>query len=178
MSTAIAVDELILQMDASGIPVRVEFVRGRVKWEASPASRHQRLIDCIRATLQPQPGNPCACDSLTDVLIRFNDPDQSLKRPDIAIFCVVQPDQDTALTTIPDAVLEVLSVGYEAKDLGPDGAPFYIANGVCDVLVVDPRNDTVIHYQPGVPEQTTPLPHTVTLACGCQLTIPANRAAE
>ncbi|MCG8347204.1 MAG: Uma2 family endonuclease [Chloroflexales bacterium] len=173
MSATIAVDDLILQMDASGIPVRMEYVRGRMKWEASPASRHQRLIDRIRATIQPQSGNPWACDSLTDVLIRFNDPDQSLKRPDIAIFCAVQPDQDTALTTIPDAVLEVLSVGYEAKDLGPDGAPFYIANGVRDVLVVNPHNNTVIHYQPGAPEQTTPLPCTVALACGCQLTIPA-----
>lgn len=173
MPATVAVDDLILQMDASGIPVRLEYVRGRVKWEASPASRHQRLIDRIRATLQPQPGAPCACDSLSDVLIRFNDPDQSLKRPDIAIFCAVQPDQDTALTTVPEAVIEVLSVGYEEKDLGPDGAPFYIANGMRDVLVVDPRNDTVTHYQPGVPDETHPLPRTIDLACGCQVSIPA-----
>ena len=174
MAATIAVDDLIMQMDAGGVPVRMEYVRGRLKWEASPASRHQRLVDRIRATLQPRPGadSPCVCDSLADVLIRFHDPDQSLKRPDIAIFCTVQPDQDTALTSIPEAVIEVLSIGYEEKDLGPDGAPFYIANGVRDVLVVDPRNQRVRHYQPAVPDQVYPLPRTFDLACGCRVKIP------
>lgn len=174
MAATIPVDELIMQMDASGIPVRLEYVRGQVKWEASPASRHQRLVDRIRASLQPQPGGVslCACDSLADVLIRFNDPDQSLKRPDIAVFCEPPPDQDTALSTIPEAVIEVLSAGYEEKDIGPDGAAFYIANGVQDVLVVDPRSQTVRHFQPATPELCSALPRTFDLTCGCRVTIP------
>jgi hypothetical protein len=65
----------------------------------------------------------CACYSLQDVLIRFPDPDQSLKRPDIAIFCDEPPESDEALELLPQAVIEILSLGYEDKDLGPDCAP-------------------------------------------------------
>ena len=78
-------------------------------------------------------------------LIRFPDLDRSLKRPDIAIFCDDPPDSDEALDILPAAVIEILSVGYEEKDLGDDGAPFYLGCGVRDVLVVDPRSGAVRH---------------------------------
>jgi Uma2 family endonuclease len=68
------------------------------------------------------------------------------KRPDLSIFCTEPPDSDEALEVLPVAVVEILSPGYEDKDLGPDGAPFYLAHGVVDVVVVDPRTGVVFHF--------------------------------
>ncbi|WP_082908991.1 Uma2 family endonuclease [Chloroflexus islandicus] len=58
---------------------------------------------------------------------------------DLAIFCAEPPDSDEAIELIPAVVVEILSPGYEDKDLGPDGAPFYLTYGVRDVVVFDPR---------------------------------------
>jgi Uma2 family endonuclease len=174
MTTTTSAEDLILQTDASGAPVRLEYVRGRLKVEASPASRHQKTIDRIRISLTPIPGagNACGCFSLADTLIRFPDPDSSLKRPDIAIFCDEPPDSDEALNILPEAVIEILSLGYEEKDLGDDGAPFYLACGVLDVLVVDPRAGRVLQYRQGqTGAETRHTPTTVALACGCQVHI-------
>lgn len=166
-------ETLILQTDAAGVPVRLEYVRGRAKWEASPASRHQKMVQRIERSVGPTPQHPgnCACFPLADVLIRFADPEHSLKRPDIAIFCNEPPDTDEALDLLPAAVVEVLSLGYEEKDIGPDGAPFYLEQGIRDVLVVDPRANTVAHYQPGQPIAPYPLPHTFDLTCGSRVTV-------
>src|SRR3954471_21747813 len=104
-TTAITTEDLILQTAASGAPVRLEYVRGRLKVEASPASRHQKTIDRIRISLTPIPGagDGCGCFSLANTLIRFPDRDTSLKRPDIAIFCDDPPDSDQALDLLPAA---------------------------------------------------------------------------
>ncbi len=40
MTTMLTVDDMILQIDASGAPVRFEYVRGRMKWEMSPSPSH------------------------------------------------------------------------------------------------------------------------------------------
>lgn len=152
--------------------MRLEYVRGRLKVEASPASRHQLAAKAIERSLRPATGGSdgCACFSLQDVLIRFPDPDGSLKRPDIAIFCDEPPDSDDALDLLPAAVIEILSLGYEEKDLGPDGAPFYLACGVADVVVVDPRSGRVLHYRQGQgAPQTLRSPATIALSCGCEV---------
>lgn len=166
-------EDLILQTDASGAPVRLEYVRGHMKWEASPASRHQMTAKEIEASLRPIPGqgDGCAYYSLQDVLIRFPDPDGSLKRPDIAVFCERPPKSDEAITMLPAAVIEILSLGYEEKDLGDDGAPFYLACGVLDVLIVDPRSGAIRHERPGLPRADLHTPITVALACGCQVSL-------
>lgn len=173
--TISSIEDMILQTDASGAPVRLEYVRGRTKWEASPASRHQKTVDRIRISLTPIFGvseNRCGCFSLADTLIRFPDPDHSLKRPDIAIFCDEPPDSDEALPILPAAVVEILSLGYEEKDLGDDGAPFYLGCGVLDVLVVDPRSGRVLRYRQGQAEPSTlHTPTNIDLMCGCQVRI-------
>jgi Uma2 family endonuclease len=167
-------EDLILQTDASGAPIRLEYVRGRLKVEASPAVRHQKTAKAIEASLRPSGGQSdgCACYSLQDVLIRFPDGDHSLKRPDIAIFCAEPPDTDEALDVLPVAVIEILSLGYEEKDIGADGAPFYLACGVLDVIVVDPRGRSASHYRPDQERADMSTPATVALSCGCHLTIP------
>lgn len=175
---AVSIEELILQTDASGAPVRLEYVRGRTRWEASPSSRHQKMLQRIERTVRPSPGDAtgCACFTLADVLIRFPDPEGSIKRPDLAIFCEEPPDSDEALNVVPVAVVEILSPGYEDKDLGPDGAPFYLEHGVLDVVVVDPRSGAVFHFRPGHPPATLQAPVTLPLTCGCTLEVPRQPA--
>jgi Uma2 family endonuclease len=54
---------------------------------------------------------------------------------------------------MPEAVIEVLSKDYEAKDL-VIGVPFYRQIGVKDVIVRDPETNDVKHWQQGQPERS------------------------
>lgn len=174
MSHTRLIEAVILQTDASGAPVRLEYVRGQPRWEALPSSRHQKALQqierSVRPTLADLPG--CVCFTLANVLIRFPDSDRSLKRPDLAIFCEEPPDSDEAIERIPVAVVEILSPGYEDKDLGSDGAPFYLTYGVRDVVVFDPRQKLATHFQAGAPPVTRHRPATIALLCGCLLDLP------
>src|SRR5262249_3064928 len=126
--------------------IRLEITGGIPTWEAFPGLRHQETIDLIRASIKPVSDGmtECSCSHFSDVLIRFKD--GSLKRPDIAIFCKKPPSQDEVLTVIPEAVIEVVSPGYEYKDLSLN-PQFYLAQGVLDVVIVDPRSGVVTHYR-------------------------------
>lgn len=149
--------------------VKLEVSGGIPTWEAFPGARHQKAIQRIFLSVTPAPGlnEACGCYRLLDTYIRF--PDGSLKRPDLAIFCSEPPDTDEALTLIPDAVVEVVSKDYEAKDLELN-PPLYLAHGIQDVVVVDPRTERVLRYQPdGLTEHTSPI--QITLRCGCQITV-------
>ncbi len=174
-TSTLSIEELILQTDASGAPVRLEYVRGRTRWEASPSSRHQKALQRIERSVRPSQGDAtgCACFTLSDVIICFPDPERSIKRPDLAIFCEEPPDSDETLDMVPVAVVEILSPGYEDKDLGPDGAPFYLEHGVLDVVVVDPRDGAILHFRPGHPPVTLQAPATLSLTCGCTLDVPS-----
>lgn len=150
--------------------VKLEITGGIPTWELSPSSRHQRLLFRIQTSIRPLPEGDkgCECAHLSDVYIRFSD--GSLKRPDLAIFCAEPPDQDEALTMVPQAVVEIISPGYEYKDvmLNPQ---FYLAQGVNDVLIVDPRAGVVTHYKAAA-ATTHHTPVTISLQCGCQCTVP------
>lgn len=150
--------------------IKLEITGGVPTWEASPTSRHQWTSYLIQTSIKPSTENDegCACAHLADVYIRF--PDGSIKRPDISIFCAMPPIQDEALTVIPEAVIEIISQGYEFKDttLNPE---FYLAQDVDDVVVVDPRSGVVTHHRTtGVAVHQAPV--TINLQCGCQCTIP------
>ena len=150
--------------------VKLEITGGVPTWEASPSSLHQWVVDSIRASLQPAPESDrdCRCAHMADVLIRFKD--GSLKRPDIAIFCTRPPLQEEALTHIPQAVIEIVSPGYEYKDISLN-PQFYLAQDVDDVVVVDPRSGVVSHYRTtGIVIQHAPI--TINLLCGCECTVP------
>jgi hypothetical protein len=157
---------LLLAADAVG--VRLEITAGVPTWEASPVRRHQQTIDRIRASIVPPHGEEvCTCIHLADVYVRFAD--GSYKRPDISIFCREPDEQDEAITLVPATVVEVISAGYELKDttLGPQ---FYLAQGVGDVIVIDPRSLQVTHYRTsGVRHGVSPM--TIITATGCTLTV-------
>ena len=158
-----ALFQQLLQADELGI--RLEIVGGLPLWEASPVLRHQEAIDRIRASLRPasRPDNGDGYVHLTNVYIGF--PEGSLKRPDISIFSREPDEEDKAITLVPEAVIEIVSKGYEAKDL-EIGPRFYLSQGVKDVVVFDPHTLLVLHLTPTSTERLVS-PVKIKLACGC-----------
>lgn len=151
--------------------IRLEITGGIPTWEASPGVRHQRIVDRVRASLKRSARvGESRCFQVASVSIRF--PDGSLKQPDITIFSEELPSQDDAVTVVPDAVIEIVSRGYEYKDvvLNP---PFYLAQGVRDVVIHDPSSQRVAHYT-RISVANHHAPVTLALSCGCECTIPAS----
>ena len=160
-----AIDPKFLKAEELGI--RLEVVSGLPIWEAHPVWKHQKAIDRIRSTIGANARVPCSCIHASSVYVQF--PDGSLKRPDIAIFCREPDETEDAILLLPEAVIEVVSKGYEAKDLEL-GPPFYLAQGVKDVIVFDPTSLLVLHARR---EKTVRLtsPQTLMLECGCEVTV-------
>lgn len=164
-------DQKFLRADELGI--RLEIVSGLPIWEPYPVYKHQKAIDRIRATItrvspstDPEEGK-CACVHISDVYISF--PDGSLKRPDISLFCQEPAEEEEALTIMPEAVIEVVSKGYEAKDL-EIGPHFYLSQGVKDVIVFDPYTLLVLHVRrDGATRRISPV--EIILECGCKCII-------
>jgi Uma2 family endonuclease len=103
------------------------------------------------------------CIHVASVLFSF--PDGSLTCPDIAVLSGLPGQQDAPLTTIPEAVIEIISEGYGYEDL--EIAPsFYLSVGVKDVLVLDPQLKLVYHHRhDGKKRLESPV--RVELECGC-----------
>jgi hypothetical protein len=164
--------EMQTLLRANELGIRLEMVRGLPLWEAQPVVRHQRAIDRIRHTIRPTPpvssqDGGCGCVHLADVYVHF--PDGSLKRPDISIFCREPDEEDDAVQLLPEAVIEVVSRGFEAKDL-EIGPPFYLSQGVKDVVVFDPHTLLVLHVQHrGAWRYTSPVDLTLRCGCTCQV---------
>ena len=160
-------EDLILQADL--LNVRLEIVRGLPIWEASPILAHQLQVDRIRASITPKGSESCGCVHIADVLFRF--PDSSLKRPDIAILCELpeETEQYKALLAVPEAVIEIVSEGYERKDL--ELAPsFYLAFGVKDVIIFEPQTKIVYHHRrDGVKRLESPAKIEFECGCGCEV---------
>lgn len=157
-------------LQASELGIRLEIVNGLPIWEAQPVYRHQkhieRIAQGIAKTDDAQPG--CECTHAMDIYIQFPN---GLKRPDISIFCrePSEEEQDSVLTMIPEAVIEVVSKGYEAKDL-EIGPPFYLSQGVKDVVVFDPLTLLVLHVRKDrTTRQVSPV--VIELECGCRLLV-------
>ena len=148
--------------------VRLEIVGGLPVWEAQPFLIHQAAADRIRASIQAKVHREtgCKCVNYYDLSMRF--PDGSQKRPDIAIFCRVPDELDSEVTLVPEAVIEILSKGYEAKDL-LIGVPFYLSQGVKDVVVFDPYTLKVLHFRGGEKREMDS-PVVIELQCGCECT--------
>ena len=164
-------DAKFLRADELG--VRLEIVAGLPIWEPFPVYKHQKAIDRVRATIErlsPCAGpkaDECACIHVSDVYVSF--PDGSLKRPDISIFCKEPEEDEEAVKLVPEAVIEVISKGYEAKDL-EIGPHFYLSQGVKDVVVFDPYTLLVLHVRrDGATRRVSPV--EITLECGCKCVV-------
>ncbi len=158
-------------LNAEDLGVRLEIAGNLPIWEASPLYKHQKEVDRIRDSIRKNETeeNVCDCIDAADVYVQF--PDGSLKRPDISIFCR-EPDeeeQEEAIKQVPEAVIEVISKKYEAKDL-EISPPIYLANGVKDVLVFNPYTNEVVHFRQDETRNFTS-PIEIELECGCRCTV-------
>ncbi|HEX8145696.1 MAG TPA: Uma2 family endonuclease [Pyrinomonadaceae bacterium] len=160
-------DSKFLKAEEFGI--RLEIVRGLPIWEPYPVYKHQKAVDRIRATIRraepaAEGGPKCQCVHAADVYVSF--PDGSLKRPDISVFCREPEDEEEAVRLVPEAVIEVISKGYEAKDL-EIGPQFYLSQGVKDVVVFNPYTLLVLHVRRDeVQRHVSPV--EIQLLCGCR----------
>ena len=160
-------DSQLLRAEELGI--KLEIVNGLPVWEASPVMRHQMAVDRIRESIKhSETGDKnCDCFHVADIYVQF--PDGSLKRPDISIYCKTPSETDEAVKDVPDAVIEIISRGYEKKDL-EIGVPFYLANGVKDVVVYNPYTDEVLYFRDGEKREMVS-PVEIELECGCRCTV-------
>ncbi len=168
MGLPIELWRLLLHGDEGG--VRLEMQDGLPIWEAMPGVRHQETVMKIYSTIDRISGHEgdCGCIKIPDCYIKFED-DSSFKRPDISIFCTHPPEIEGATSTIPKAVIEVVSKGYEKKDLEL-GPPFYLKNGVLDVVVLNPYTGRVHHFRrEGATELVSPV--SIDLECGCRCVV-------
>ncbi|GEM_PF-97397 len=148
--------------------VKLEYVNGISVWEAMPVYRHQRkTLDMQISLLDNAAPNGCGCHPIADVTILF--PDGSYKRPDIAVYCTEPADQDRSVTELPEAVIEIISAGYEKKDTEVS-LPFYLAQGIPDIVLFNPETNRVSHYHDGQIEECDS-PVKLTFACGCRVTV-------
>jgi Uma2 family endonuclease len=158
-------------LDADQANIRLEIQGDLHLWEVSPGFRHQQDAVQIYQSIRPIPSdrfaNRCGCVPALDVLIAF--PDGSIKRPDIAVFCEEPVEQYDAITRMPEAVIEVVSPRYEAKDLEL-GPPFYLLHGIKDVVVFDRMRGKTVHFRR---DQTVEhdSPVTIDLECGSRCTV-------
>jgi Uma2 family endonuclease len=157
---------------AEELGIRLEIVQGLPIWEPYPVYKHQKAIDRIRATIvsidvASSLERRCACIHTSDVYVSF--PDGSLKRPDISIFRQEPEEAEEAIKLVPEAVIEVISKGYEAKDL-EIGPQFYLSQGVKDVVVFNPYTLVVLHVrQDAVARHVSPV--ELQFLCGCRCTV-------
>ena len=149
----------LMQADQFGI--KLEVVQGDYGWEFFPSPLHQGVVGDIERSLW----RSGVGFSIKDAYIQF--PDGSLKRPDLMVFCEKPILTRQASTVVPEAVVEILSPGSEKKDL-EIGPPFYLSQGVKEVVVVDPEGEMVYHFRPeGMRKLARPA--VIRLECGCEL---------
>ncbi len=163
-----AASQLDLFLKANEIGLRLEMTAGMPSWETQPVLLHQETIDIIRASIRPSDQETeCGCVHYADLYVEFLD--GSLKRPDISIFCRRPTETTTAVTLIPEAVIEIISQGYEIKDLEINPF-FFLSQGVKDVIVLDPITKFILHARKDG-KKTYTSPQEFTLECGCTVTV-------
>ena len=158
---------------AEQLGVRLEIVGGLPIWEPYPIYKHQKAVDRMRSTITPAAiaagsvVEPWACVHASDIYI--SSPDGSLKRPDISISCREPEEDEEAVRLVPEAVIVVVSRGYELKDL-EIAPPFYLSQGVKDVVVFDPYTLNVTHIRRDrKTRHTSPVELVLLCGCGCVL---------
>lgn len=147
--------------------LRLEVVDGVGIWELAPSYEHQDAIDRIRASVRSLRPHGCSCVHKSDVNVRFGD---TYKRPDIAFWCHVPERKGGTVTDTPEAVVEVISPGYERKDLEllP---PLYLEHGVKDVIVFDYESGAVRRADKRGVFTLGHSPQRIELSCGCEVTV-------
>ncbi len=152
-------------LNAEDLGIKLEIAGNLRIWEASPVIKHQLEIDRIRKSIKKaeKAGKTCECIDIADIYVQFAD--GSLKRPDISIFCEMPKELEEATKSVPETVIEVISKGYEIKDV-EISPPIYLANGVKDVIVFNPYTNEVFHFRNGEKREMIS-PVGIEFECGC-----------
>ena len=157
-----------MEQSAESAGIRLEYVGGVPVWEASPIVRHQiKTLEIQMSLLSYAKQAGCDCLPLADISIRF--PDGSIKRPDISVYCSKPTELDASTSEIPVAVIEIISKGYEKKDM-EISLPFYLKQKIADIVIFDPATNLVSHYHDGEID-TFDSPAELRFASGCRVTI-------
>jgi len=156
-------------LNAEELGIKLEVAGNLRIWEASPVIKHQLEIDRIRDSIKKteRNGKVCECIDIADIYVQFAD--GSLKRPDVSVFCELPKEMEEATKSVPEAVIEVISKNYEAKDL-EISPPIYLANGVKDVVVFNPYTNKVFHFRNDEKREMTS-PVEIEFECGCGCTV-------
>lgn len=167
LETQEEVTHLLMAAEESGVSLHQ--IGQQPIWDLLPSSLHQGVMMDVVYSVRRSEGlsDDCGCHTLVETYVRL--PDGSLRRPDVLIYCQKPPRTRTALTVVPEAVVEILSPNGTFKDL-QIGPPNYLSNGVKDVLVVDPETEIATHFR----RDGTALRRRgdlVILECGCELTL-------
>lgn len=85
------------------------------------------------------------------------------------MLCQLPTDLDDAIEAVPEAVIEVISPRFEKKDLELN-PPFYLSQGVKDVVVFDPATRHLWHFSADGEKQLQS-PASISLSCGCTCTV-------
>ena len=163
---ALIPDELLraIVQESDHSVVKIELTDGVATWEAPFTVRHQGLVMEIQRSIRFVGG----CHAVQNAYVRFTE--GSFRSPDVAVYDRELPDTDDATDVVPVAVIEVLSPGFEAKDRM--AVPFYLSQGVRDVVLADPATGGVTHATPQG-QKVYAAPVDLEFACGCTITIPS-----
>lgn len=159
----------LLFAQGEDLGLRLELTDSGITWEAFPSLGHQKTVFRIQTSLSTgqKMTKPCDCFQAADVDIAL--PDGTIKRPDVSIWCREPQEQEGFVHAVPEAVVEIVSPGYEDKDL-VHGPPIYLRNGVKDIIVFDRAKGEVHHWTPDG-HRILSSPTVFELACGCRVTV-------
>jgi Uma2 family endonuclease len=152
-----APEYLALQADA-GWRLSVELIDGEaVVIPPTGAAASSAQIEMVRALRAWQEHTGDRGLVLQDVFVRF--PGDQFVAPDIAWWTAERRPASLpagAIDRIPDLTVEVLSPATEANDLGIK-RELYLASGVRELWLVDPRAKNITRVRPNVDEHTAGL---------------------
>ena len=151
------------------IGLKFELTEGGITWEAFPGFAHQEIVFNVQASLDRRGASERGCDCVQGGDVDIVLPDGTVKRPDVSVWCRRPRNMEGFVHEVPEAVVEIVSPGYEAKDL-VHGPPLYLRNGVKDVIVFD-RAKGEVHHWTQAGRHTVPSPTVFDLVCGCRITV-------
>ena len=126
---------------------RVELIDGVIYDMGSPTVLHQMLADEICSAfknyIRRKKGNCISIMSPVDVQLDCDD--KTIVQPDVVVLCDRSKIKDGRIFGAPDLLVEVLSPATKKKDMHIKLAK-YIAAGVREYWIVNPKDKTVVVY--------------------------------
>ena len=126
----------------------MELIRGKVfKMSPGPRRIHQRIVMDLGTILNLNFRESCEVYSAPfDVYLIHPGEDwketRNIVQPDLCVICDPEKLHDRGCIGAPDLVVEILSPGTAAKDLGPK-RELYLEYGVKEMWIVHPSEETI-----------------------------------